>query len=367
MQLRIPGPTPLPPQVIEAMNRQMINHRGKEFGEIIRQITGRLQTFFQTKNDIFLLTASGTGGMEAAVVNTLSPGDPVLAISCGFFGDRFSDIARAYGAEVTMLNFEWGKPADPDTLRQALKQNSRYKAVMVVHNETSTGVANNLAAIAPVVREFDKLLLVDAVSSMGAVDLPVDKLGLDVVASASQKAWMSPPGLAMVSLSPRAWKAQSQAKMPRCYLDLAEARKFYEKNQTPWTPAVGTAYGLAAALELMIAEGLPGIAARHEKIAKKARDGVKALGLSLFPDEKCASVTVTAVKAPDGVDVKKLLQTMLTEYGIELAGGQQKLEGKIFRIGHLGWVSEKEMDDVIQALAKCLPKVGYTKQNPVSK
>lgn len=367
MQLRIPGPTPLPPQVIEAMNRQMINHRGKEFGEIIRQVTSRLQTIFQTKNDIFLLTSSGTGGMEAAVVNTLSPGDPVLAISGGFFGDRFSDIARAYGAEVTMLNFEWGKPTDPDAIRQALKKNPRYKAVMVVHNETSTGVANNLAAIASIVREYDKLLLVDAVSSMGAVDLPVDKLGLDVVASASQKAWMSPPGIAMVSFSPRAWKAQAQAKMPRCYLDLAEAKKFYEKGQTPWTPAVATAYGLSAALELMIAEGLPKIAARHEKVAKRAREGVKTLGLTLFPEEKFASNTVTAVKAPEGVDVKKLLQLMYTEHDIELAGGQQKLEGKIFRIGHLGWVSEKEIDEVVQALSKCLPQVGYTKQTPVRK
>ena len=364
MQLRIPGPTPLPPQVIAAMNRQMINHRGKEFGEIIRLLTSRLQTFFQTKNDIFLLTASGTGSMEAAVVNTLSPGDPVLAISNGFFGDRFSDIARAYGADVTMLTFEWGQPADPDTLRKALKQNPRYKAVMVVHNETSTGVANNLAAIAPIVREFDKLLLVDAVSSMGAVDLPVDKLELDVVASASQKAWMSPPGLAMVSFSARAWKAQAQAKMPRCYLDLGEAKKFYEKGQTPWTPAVGAAYGLAAALELMIAEGLPNIAARHAKIAKKAREGVKALGLSLFSDEKSASNTVTAVTAPEGVDVKKLLQLMYTEHNIELAGGQQKLDGKIFRIGHLGWVSENEIDGVVQALSKCLPQAGYTKQTP---
>lgn len=362
MQLRIPGPTPLPPQVIEAMNRQMINHRGKEFGEIIHQITGRLQTLFQTKNDIFLLTSSGTGGMEAAVVNTLSPGDPVLAISAGFFGDRFSDIARAYGANVTMLNFEWGKPADPDAIRKALNQNPKYKAVMIVHNETSTGVANNLAEIAPIVREFDKLLLVDAVSSMGAVDLPVDKLDLDVVASASQKAWMSPPGLAMVSFSARAWKAQSQAKMPRCYLDLGEAKKFYEKGQTPWTPAVGTAYGLAAALELMIAEGLPNIVSRHQKVAKKARDGVKALGLSLFPDEKYASSTVTAVRAPEGMDVKKLLQLMYTDNNIELAGGQQKLEGKIFRIGHLGWVNEKEIDEVLQGLAKCLPQVGFTKQ-----
>lgn len=361
MQLRIPGPTPLPPQVLAAMSRQMINHRGKEFSEIIQQLTRKLQVFFQTKNDVLLLTSSGTGGMEAAVVNTMSPGDGVLCISNGFFGDRFSDIARAFGADITMLGFEWGKPIDIDAVRRALNQTARIKAVMVVHNETSTGVANDVAAIASIAREFDKLILVDAISSLGAVDLPIDKLGLDVVVTASQKAWMAPPGLAMISLSQRAWQAQAQAKMPRCYFDLAEAKKFYAKGQTPWTPAVGAAFGLATALDLMAAEGLPQIAARHERIARKARAGVKALGLSPFAEERFASNTVTAVKSPDGVDVKKLLDIVYTEHNIELAGGQQKLDGKIFRIGHLGWVQEKEIDAVLQALSQALSKAGYAK------
>ncbi|MBI4288808.1 MAG: alanine--glyoxylate aminotransferase family protein [Chloroflexi bacterium] len=366
MQLRIPGPTPLPPQVLAAMGRQMINHRGKEFSGLIQQVIGRLQTFFQTRNDVLLLTASGTGGMEAAVVNMLSPGDPVLCISNGFFGDRFSDISRAFGAEVTMLTFEWGKPIDVDAVRRALAQGPRLKAIQVVQNETSTGVANDITAISAVAHEFDKLILVDSISGLGAVDLPVDRLGLDVVVSASQKAWMSPPGLAMISVSQRAWEAQAKARMPRCYFDLAEAKKFYARGQTPWTPAVGAAYGLAAALELMAAEGLSPIVARHERIARKAREGVKALGLSPFADERYASTTVTSVRVPEGVDAKKLLQVMYTDHNIELAGGQQKLEGKIFRIGHLGWVNETEIDGVLKALAQALPRVGYVK-TPVSR
>lgn len=360
MQLRIPGPTPLPPKVLQAMNRQMINHRGKEFAEILRQVTGRLQALFQTKNDVFVLTASGTGSMEAAVVNTLSPGDPVLALSNGFFGDRFTDIAVAYGAEVTRLTSDWGQPIDPEAVRRALKQNPRFKAVMVVHNETSTGVTNDLEAIARIVKgEFGKLLVVDAVSSIGSIPLPVDAWQCDVVATASQKGWMAPPGIAMVSVSPAAWEAYKQAKCPRFYFDLGKAKSYLESGQTPWTPAVSILYGLDTALQTMLRDGMDSVFRRHQRVGDACRKGIKRLGLQLFADERYASNTVTAIKVPAGVEWSKLSGMLRTEHKVVLAGGQASLSGKIFRIGHLGYVSEGDIQGVMDALAATLPKVGF--------
>jgi aspartate aminotransferase-like enzyme len=355
MQLRIPGPTPCPPEVLKVMGRQMINHRGKEFAEIIRDITPKLQKVFQTKNDVFLLTGSGTGGMEAAVVNTLSPGDKVLATSCGFFGDRFTEIAEAYGAEVTRLNFEWGKPVDPDAVRQALKSDSGIKAVLVTHNETSTGVTSDLKSISAIVKEFGKIILVDAISGLGSIDLPVDAWQCDVVVTASQKGWMVPPGLAMVSVSEEAWQAHAKAKMPRYYWDFTSAKKYLEKGQTPTTPPVSVFFGFAVALDMMLTEGLPKLFARHAKIAALARDGAKSMGLSLFPEEKYVSNTITAIRASEKLNVSKLLQLLENEHGVVLAGGQGNLSGKIFRIGHLGWVTEKDIKEVLDAINKALP------------
>ena len=340
----------------------MINHRGPQFAEIIQKATAILKDMFQTRGDVFLLTGSGTGGMEAAIVNALSPGDKVLAVANGFFGERFADIAKLFGAQVEMLRFEWGSPVDPQVVRQALSQDTGIKAVLVTHNETSTGVTSDLAAISAVVREFEKLLLVDAISSLGAIDLPTDEWGCDVVVTASQKGWMAPPGLAMVSVSERAWQAQAQAKMPKYYWDFAKAKKFLdEKGQTPWTPALSAIYALAAALELFQREGLKNITARHARVGAKAREGVKSLGLSLFPQDSCASNTVTAVKAPEGLDVKRLLKILREEYNTILAGGQQRLDGKIFRIGHLGYVTEGDIDAVIEALKTALPQAGFVK------
>ena len=358
-QLRIPGPTPCPPEILKAIGRQMINHRGKEFGEIIQGVTAKLKTIFQTQNDVFLLTGSGTGGMEAVIVNTLSPGDKVLSVSIGAFGERFADIAKAYGAEVKRLDFEWGKPADPEAVRRALKANGGISAVLVTHNETSTGVTNDLKSISAIVKEFDKLLLVDAISGLGSIDLPVDAWKCDVVVSGSQKGWMVPPGLAMVSISEKGWQAHAKAKMPRFYWDFTKAKSYLEKGQTPWTPAVSVFFGLAVALDMMLAEGLPNIFARHARVADLARSGVKSLGLSLFPEEeKYASNTVTAVKAPEKLDVPKLLQILRDEYNVVLAGGQGKLAGKIFRIGHLGWVTKDDIREVLKTVAKVLPQAG---------
>jgi len=356
MQLRIPGPTPCPPQALEAMGRQMINHRGGEFGKILNSITGKLKQAFQTKGDVFVLTGSGTGGLEAAVVNTLSPGDKVLSLANGFFGERFAEIAEEYGAEVIHLDFEWGKAVDPDAVEKALKAYGDIKAVLATHNETSTGVTNNLKEISAIVKKFDKLILVDAISSLGCINLPTDDWNCDIVVTASQKGWMVPPGLAMVSVSEKAWQAHAQAKMPRYYWDFSKAKDYLQKGQTPWTPAVSVFYALDVTLDLMLREGLDNVFARHARVARMARNGVKSLGLSLFPDEKYASNTVTAVNAADKIDVPKLIQTLQKEYEVILAGGQEKLSGKIFRIGHLGLVYEDDIKLVLETLKKALPQ-----------
>lgn len=355
MQLRIPGPTPCPPQALQAMGQQMVNHRGDRFVKILESITERLKQVFQTKGDVLLLTASGTGGMEAAIVNTLSPGDKVLSITNGFFGERFLDIARAYGAEVIALGFEWGKPVDPDAIAGALRANSDIKAVLVVHNETSTGMTNDLREISSVVKTFDKLLLVDAISSLGCINLPVDEWHCDVVVTGSQKGWMVPPGLAMVSVCERGWQAHARAKMPRCYWDFTLAKDHLQKGQTPWTPAVSVCYALDVTLDLMLGEGLDDIFARHARVAQLTRNGVKSLGLSLFCDEKYASNTVTAVNASGKIDVSKLIRVLEDEHDVIIGGGQERLSGKIFRIGHLGFVCEDDMEAVLAALNKALP------------
>jgi len=343
------------------MSWQMINHRGPQFGQILADVTAKLKQLFQTKQDVFLLTGSGTGGLEAAIVNTLSPGDKVLSVSIGVFGERFANIAGQFGAEVVPLRFEWGKAADVDAIRRALKAEPKIKAVLVTHNETSTGVTNDLKAISSAVREFDTLLLVDAISSLGSINLPVDDWYCDVVITGSQKGWMVPPGLAMVSINEKAWQAYANAKMPRFYWDFGKARDYLGKTpaQTPWTPAVSIIFALSVALDMMLKEGLTNIFARHARVAQTARNGIKSLGLSLFAEESHASNTVTAVAAPEGLDVKKMNKIMREEYQIVLSGGQQKLDGKIFRIGHLGWLTESDIKQVISTLKAVLPQAGF--------
>jgi aspartate aminotransferase-like enzyme len=360
MNLRIPGPTPCPPDVLAASARQMIDHRGSEAAELLRRVTRHLQAIFQTTtNDVLLLTGSGTGGMEAAIVNTLSPGDAVVAVTVGAFGDRFAEIAEAYGAQVHRLAFPWGRPADPEALREALRARPETRAVLLTHNESSTGVTNDVAALAAVAREFGALTLVDSVSGLGALPLPVDAWDLDVAVTASQKAWMTPPGLTMVSVSPRAWEARERARMPRYYWDFGQAKSYAERGQTPWTPALSILYALDVALEAMLAEGLEAVFARHERVARLARDGARALGLSLLAEERWASNTVTAVAAPPGLDVRELRRRCQEEHQVVLAGGQGQLEGRCFRIGHLGWVDEAQIQAVLVALGAVLPELGF--------
>ncbi len=362
VNLRIPGPTPCDEDVLKAMSRQMINHRGPEFREILGRITAGLQEMFETKNDVLTLTSAGTGALEAAVVNTLSPGDRVLCVSIGVFGDRFADIGTTYGAAVEKLSFPQGTAADPAAVADALKKDTSFKAVMVTHNETSTGVTNDLGAIAKAIRGVrpDILILVDAISSLGSVPLPIDAWDLDVVFTGSQKGWMVPPGMAMVSVSKRAWAAVETARIPRYYFDYKKAKSYLEKGETPWTPAVSVYFAMDVALGKLRAEGLANIHARHARLGQFTRDGVKALGLKLLADERVASNTVTAVMVPDGVDGPELNKMMRTEYNTVLAGGQGPLTGKIFRIGHLGLVSQPDLQACLDALKLALPRLGFT-------
>ncbi|HET6615135.1 MAG TPA: alanine--glyoxylate aminotransferase family protein [Dehalococcoidia bacterium] len=362
VNLRIPGPTPCPDDVLQAMSRQMINHRGPEFAEIVGRITASLQHLFETKNDVLTLTSAGTGAIESAVVNTLSPGDRALVVSIGVFGDRFADMAKTYGVDVEKISFEQGTAADPQAVAEALKKDASYKAVMVTHNETSTGVTNDLGAIAKAIRGVrpDILILVDAISSLGSVPLPIDAWDLDVVFTGSQKGWMVPPGMAMVSVSKRAWDAVETAKIPRYYFDYKKAKTFLDKGQTPWTPAVSIYFAMDLALQKLEAEGLKNIHERHARLGQFTRDNVKALGLKLLADERVASNTVTAVWVPEGVDGGALNKMMRTEYNTVLAGGQGPLAGKIFRIGHLGLVAEADLKACFDALKLALPRVGFS-------
>jgi aspartate aminotransferase-like enzyme len=349
--LRIPGPTALPPSVRTAGARQMINHRGPEFAAMLARIIDGMKPFFGTTSDVAMLTTAGSGGLEAAIVNTLSPGDRVLGVSIGSFGDRFAKIAGIYGADVTKLDAEWGYAAAADEIRERLRTMPDTKAVLLTHNETSTGVMNPIAELAAAIREEapDALVLVDSVSGLGAVPFEMDAWGVDVVVTGSQKAWMSAPGLSMIAASPRAWAAMERATMPRFYLDLRSHRDAAADGQTPFTPAIAVVYQVDEGLRLMQEEGAAGIFARHETCAAAARAGLAALGFELFADERHYSRTVTAASVPDGMDWKAF-NTEVKSRGVVLAGGQGKLTGRIFRLGHLGSVTLEEILGAISTL-----------------
>ena len=359
--LRIPGPTSLPSAVREAGARQMINHRGPEFAAMQERIVGGLRTFFGTANDIVLLSSAGTGGLEAAIVNTLSPGDKVLGVSIGSFGDRFSKIASTYGADVTRLDVPWGHAADAAAVVDALRTGGPWKAVLLTHNETSTGVMNPIDELAAAVREEapDALILVDGVSGVGAVPFRQDEWGLDVVISGSQKSWMSAPGVAFASLSDRAWEAGRTARMPRFYFDLAKHRESQASGQTPWTPAVAVVFQLDVALGLMAAEGPEAIFARHAACAAATRAGLDALGFSLYADPAHASQTVTCVNLPDDLDWKAF-NAELKRRKLVVAGGQGQLTGKVFRVGHLGTVTLDEIIACLGVVEEGLLAIGRT-------
>lgn len=358
--LLIPGPTPLPDEVLQAMSRQMVNHRDPEFGRLLAGTLDALRRIFQTRNTILPFVASGTGGLEAAIANLCSPGDTVVAVCAGAFGDRFAAIAEAYGVTVIRVEVPWGKAADPNAVRDALRNTPQARALLVTHNETSTGVHNDLAAIVEAARESPALIVVDAVSSVGAIDLRTDEWGLDVVITGSQKALMAPPGLALISVSERAWEAAKTARLPKFYWSFERLRTELGETEayTPFTPAIGILYALAAGVKLVEAEGLQARFARHRRTARAVRAGVRALGLRVVPDDADASETVTAVWLPEGVEAKALLTKLRTEHGVVLSGGPGQLRGKIFRFGHLGWVPDEAVLAGLRALEIVLPQVG---------
>ncbi len=345
--LRIPGPTALPPSVREAGGRQMVNHRGDEFRALLHRVEAGMKPYFGTEHEIILLTCAGTGALEAAVVNTLSPGDPVLAVTIGAFGDRFARIAEVYGADVTKVEVEWGTAADPVAVGEAAAAIEGLRAILLTHNETSTGVTNDIPALAAAVRAAapEALILVDAISALGAVPFSMDAWGLDLVVTGSQKAWMSAPGMAFAAVGPRAWTAGETARMPRFYLDLKRHRDAAVNGETPWTPAVAVLYQVDEGLRLMAAEG-DGVFARHAVAAAMTRAGLRALGFELLAADEHASKTVTAAWIPDGLDWKAF-NGGLKRRGLVLAGGQGKLKGKVFRLGHLGSVTT---DDILAAI-----------------
>jgi aspartate aminotransferase-like enzyme len=318
----------------------------------MREVIEQLKPFFGTSDDPLLLTGSGSGAQEAAIVNMLSPGDEVLAVTVGVFGDRFADIAEAFGAAVHRLQGEWGKAVPPEAVADALRDRSATRAVLLTHNETSTGVTNDLAALAATIRRVspDALIIVDGVSSIGALPFEMEAWGLDVAITGSQKAWMSPPGMSMVAVSRRGWEAYERARMPRFYWDFGKAAKNAAKGTTPFTPAVGIVHAMQEALRLMTEEGVGNVFERHRRIGQQVRDGVQALGLELFADPSDFSDTVTAVRVPAGVDASKLLKELRQRHGVVLGSGQDWLKGSIFRIGHMGWVHEKDIEQLLDAL-----------------
>ena len=359
--LRIPGPTALPPTVREAGAHQMINHRGPEFAAMLGRILDGMKPYFGTTSDIAMISSAGTGGLEAAVVNTLSPGDRVLGVSIGSFGDRFAKIAATYGADVTKLDAEWGYAAAADEIRERLRSIPPVKAVLLTHNETSTGVMNPIPELAAAIREErpEALILVDSVSGLGAVPFEMDAWGIDVVVTGSQKAFMAAPGLAMVAASERAWTAMETATMPRVYFDLRAHRDSHASGETPWTPAIAVVYQVDEGIRLMGLEGAEHIFARHEACAAASRAGLQALGFELFADPAHASKTVTAALVPEGLDWKSF-NGELKRRGLVLAGGQGKLTGKIFRLGHLGSVTVEEILGAMSSLEFASLAVGRT-------
>ncbi|MFO0730949.1 MAG: alanine--glyoxylate aminotransferase family protein [Nitrospiraceae bacterium] len=346
--LLAPGPTPVPPEVLLAMARPMVHHRAPEFDKLFAEVRADLQWLFQTTSDVLILASSGTGGMEGSVANFLSPGDKALTFNGGKFGDRWTKLCKAFGAQVTELKVEWCLAVDPQAVADALKKDPSIKAVYVQASETSTGVAHDVKALADIVKNYeDTILVVDAITALGVLDLKTDAWGLDVVVTGSQKALMLPPGLAFASVSSKAWRLAEKAKNATFYFNFKRERDNQQKNTTAYTPAVSLIIGLKEVLNILKTEGLESVFARHAQLARAMREGVKAAGLELFPKER-PSDALTAICAPQGVDGQAIYKNLRTQYGMTAAGGQDHLKGKIFRISHMGYI---DSFDVITALA----------------
>jgi aspartate aminotransferase-like enzyme len=357
--LLAPGPTPVPPEVLQSMAMPIIHHRSADFIPIMESAREGLRWLFQTEQDVLMLSSSGTGGMVAAVNNFFSPGDRVLVVNGGKFGERWTKISQSYGLEVTEIKVEWGYPVKKETVEEELKKDKTIKAVLVQASETSTGVYHDIEALAGVVKKFDYVLLVvDAISGLVAHDLKMDAWGVDIMVAGSQKGLMIPPGLACIAASEKAWKRNETSKAPRFYFNLAKERDSQRKNQTNFTSPVTLIIALNEAMKLLRAEGLQNVFARHERLADATRKAVKALGLGLFAKES-PSNALTAIMAPEGMDAQKIYSTLKDSYGITGAGGQDQARSTIFRIAHLGYADTFDVITAIAGLEMSLKQLGH--------
>jgi aspartate aminotransferase-like enzyme len=356
-QLRIPGPAPLPERVIRAMSQPMIDHRGPEFAALLEEVVRGAKSVFGTDNEVVVMSSSGTGGLESAIVNLVSPGDRVLAAICGNFGERFAEIATAYGADMIRHEVEWGQPVDPDDLRRLLASHPEVELVLLTHNETSTGLTNDLEALVAVVREAGRMSVVDGVSSVSSMPVEVDRISADVVVSGSQKGWMAPPGVAFAAVSQAAWERAEKSTSPRFYFDWAQHKKFAAKGATPWTPAVSVLFGVREGIRMLLEEGLDNAYARHRRCADAVAAGLQGMGFTLFAAEGYRSATVTAAVPHADVDVKAYRKLLREKFGVVIAGGQGKLEGRLVRVGHLGYVTEGDMVQVLWAMEQALEEL----------
>ena len=355
--LLTPGPTQVPDAVLEALARPVIHHRSPEFKTLFGRVRMRLRQVFATENEVIVTTSSGTGAFESAIVNLLSPGEPVVAVSHGNFGERWQKLAAAYGADVHPLSYAWGDEPKADDVAAAIRS-SGARVALVVHSETSTGVVSDVRSLAAACTAEGAICAVDAISSLGAVPLDTDAWGIDVVVTGSQKALMCPPGLGFVSISPRAREKAAGSTMPRFYFDWARAEAQAEKDNTPFTPAVSTIVALDVALGLLLAEGLEHAFARHVALGRACRAGVKAMGLELYsPDDDRAAV-LTAALTPEGVDAVALRLALRDRHGITIAGGHGDIVDRLFRLGHIGHVGIREVELAFVALETELAAVG---------
>ena len=355
-----PGPTPVPPEVLAAQAAPLVYHRGPGYGTLLRDVTEGLKRLFRTHNDVVVFSSSGTGGLESAVANVFSPGDRVVVVVAGYFGERFAKIARAFGLDVRTVEYEWGRAAKPEDIEAAIAE-APTKGVLVQQSETSTAVIHDIEAIGRVTSRAGVLLLVDCVSSVGAVPFECDAWGVDVAVGGSQKALSATPGIAFVAISEKAWEASRTATCPRFYFDWAEYKASYElaDPESPWTPAISLLQGLCAALELYFDEGPDAVLARHKVLAAAVKEGVRALGLDLFGEDPQKAWAVTAIRAPEGIDGNELVARVRAEHGIILAPGQGPLKGNVFRIGHLGYYDRLDILRGLAALEMTLDGMGY--------
>lgn len=348
--LLTPGPVPVSPKVLAAQGAPLLYHRGPAFGEVMRTVADGIAYMLKTEAQVLIHTSSGTGGLESAVANAFSAGDQVLVVSIGNFGERFKKITTAYGLDVQLLEYEWGLDARHEDVAAMLRDLPECKGVFVTHSETSTGVVNDLKAIAGAVKDHPALLVVDTVSGVGAVPIEMDAWGIDIAITGSQKAIAGPPGVAFVAVSDRAWAAHETSTLPRFYFDWTIAREAAERAnpESPWTPAISTLMACKVAIDEIRDEGIDRAVARHALLGKATRAGLLAMGMEPFAANPERSSVVTCVRAPEGVDTSKIVSHVRKRFGLVIAGGQGKLKGKVFRVGHLGWV---DRFDIIRAIA----------------